>query len=66
MSRRARGLMAALVLGMAVLAAAALALPIEWIVGFFAITTTLSMLALGVELWRASRELVIAESNTRR
>jgi hypothetical protein len=42
-----------------------LTLPIQWIVAFFATTTALTVIALSVESWRASREMTAAESRVK-
>ena len=65
MSRSARGLVGGALVGVAVLWAAALALPIQWIAAFFATTTVLTLIALGIEMWRASRALERAEATVR-
>jgi hypothetical protein len=65
MSRSARGLIGGAALGAAILCVGVLALPIQWIVAFFATTTALTVIALSVESWRASRELTAAESRVK-
>jgi hypothetical protein len=65
MNRHAYGVIGLSALWVASLSAAMLTVPIEWVVGFFAVTTTLSMTALSLEVWRASRELASSESPVR-
>ena len=62
MSHSARGLIGGALVGTAILGLAVLSLPFQWIVAFFATTTLLTVIALGLEMWRASRELQSVEA----
>jgi len=65
MSRNARGLIGGAIFGASVLSIAILTLPLQWIIAFFATTTTLTVIALGIEVWSASRDLETVESPER-
>jgi len=64
MSHPARGLIGGALAGASILGIAMLSLPLQWIVAFFATTTLLTLVALGLEMWRAPRAVHAAESRS--